>query len=82
MVSGVGCVAGDFSQTRQLLLIQLSPWIAAKRLAGNTGYQLVPYLCGASWLPVVVITEGYRRIPKDAEGYRKIPKATESWPEN
>jgi len=50
MVSGVGCVAGDFSQTRQLLLIQLSPWIAAKSLAGNTGYQLVPYLRGASWI--------------------------------
>jgi len=28
---------------------------------------------------VVVITEGYRRIPKDAEGCRKIPKATEGY---
>ena len=26
-------------------------------------------------LPVVVITEGYRRMPKDTESYRRLPKA-------
>ena len=30
----------------------------------------------------MVITEGYRRIPKDTERYRKLPKATESRLEN
>jgi len=31
---------------------------------------------------VMVITEGHRRILKDAKGYQKLPEATESWPGN